>query len=100
MPPEWAALTVEKQLNDTDSTLAFFHRALELRRSRAEFAGNRVEWLAAPRGALVFARGDHGLRCALNTGKRALPLPDGDLLLSSAPLVDGKLPPNAAAWLV
>ena len=42
-----------------------------------EFTGNRVEWLAAPRGALVFARGEHGLRCALNTGKRAQPLPDG-----------------------
>jgi alpha-glucosidase len=27
-------------------------------------------------------------------------LPDGELLLSSAPLVDGKLPPNTAAWLV
>jgi alpha-glucosidase len=48
----------------------------------------------------VFARGDDRLRCALNTGKRPLPLPDGDLILSSAPLVDRKLPPNAAAWLV
>jgi alpha-glucosidase len=100
IPPEWAALTVEKQLSETDSTLAFFQHALEIRRSRAEFTGNRVEWLAAPRGALVFARGDDGLRCALNTGKRPLPLPDGDLILSSAPLVDRKLPPNAAAWLV
>ena len=100
MPPEWAALTVEKQLNETDSTLSFFRHALEIRRSRAEFTGNRVEWLAAPRGALVFARGDDGLRCALNTGKRPVPLPDGELILASAPLVDGKLPPNAAAWLV
>ena len=42
-----------------------------------------------------------GLRCVLNTGKRPLPLPDGEvLILASAPMVDGKLPPNAAAWLV
>jgi len=100
MPPEWAALTVEKQLSENGSTLAFFQRALEIRRSRAEFTGNRVEWLTARRGALVFARGEHGLRCALNTGKRAQPLPDGEVILTSAPLVDGKLPPNAAAWLV
>jgi alpha-glucosidase len=100
IPPKWAALTVEKQLSEPDSTLAFFQRALEIRRSRAEFTGNRVEWLAASRGALVFARGDDGLRCTLNTGKRPLPLPDGDLIMSSAPLVDRKLPPNAAAWLV
>ena len=100
MPQEWAALTVEKQLADTDSTLSFFHRALEIRRTRAEFTGSRVEWLDAPPGALVFARGDDGLRCALNVGKRAVPLPAGDPILTSAPLVDGKLPPNAAAWLV
>jgi alpha-glucosidase len=103
MPPEWATLTVEKQLNEPDSTLSFFRHALEIRRARAEFTGNRVEWLAAPRGALLFARGDDGasgLRCALNTGKRPIALPDGELILASAPLVAGKLPPNAAAWLV
>jgi alpha-glucosidase len=40
------------------------------------------------------------MRCALNTGKRPVALPDGELILASAPLVDGKLPANAAAWLV
>jgi alpha-glucosidase len=100
MPPQWAALTVEKQLSQTHSTLTFFRRALELRSSRAEFTGNRVKWLSAPRGALMFARGEHGLRCVLNAGKRALSLPDGKAILTSAPLIDQKLPPNAAAWLV
>ncbi|MDT5308068.1 MAG: alpha-glucosidase [Mycobacterium sp.] len=100
MPQGWATLTVEKQLNDVDSTLSFFQRALKIRRTRREFSGNRVEWLDAPQGALVFGRGDDGLRCALNTGKGAVPLPDGDPILTSAPLVDGRLPPNAAAWLV
>jgi alpha-glucosidase len=98
IPPEWAALTVEKQLADADSTLSFFRRALELRRERAEFAGVEIEWLAGPRGALMFRRG--GLICALNAGKRSLALPDGELILSSASLVGGRLPSNAAAWLV
>ena len=49
IPPEWAALTVEKQLDAADSTLSFFRRALELRRSRAEFDGAAIEWLARPR---------------------------------------------------
>ena len=35
MPADWAALTVEKQQADPDSTLSFFRRALELRRERA-----------------------------------------------------------------
>jgi alpha-glucosidase len=38
--------------------------------------------------------------CALNAGPRTMALPDGELLLASGALVDGKLPPNTAAWLV
>jgi alpha-glucosidase len=99
IPPAWESLTVEKQLLNADSTLSFFQHALELRRSRAEFAGERIEWLEAPQGALAFAR-DDGLCCVLNAGKRPVPLPDGEPILTSAPLVDGELPGNAAAWLV
>ena len=39
MPADWAALTVEKQSAIADSTLSFFQRALELRRTRTEFDG-------------------------------------------------------------
>ena len=75
MPPEWAALTVEKQLADADSTLSFFQHALEIRRSRAEFAGEGIDWLDIAPDALAFARHGGGLRCVLNTGNRPLPLP-------------------------
>ena len=98
LPAEWSALTVEKQLVSPDSTLSFFRRAIELRRSRPEFGGLAVEWLDSPADALVF-RLSSGLLCALNAGRRAMPLPDGEVLLASGPLADGKLPPNTAAWL-
>jgi alpha-glucosidase len=100
IPPEWADLTVEKQLSDPDSPLSFFRHALALRRTRAEFDGAGVEWLPAPDGAMIFRRSDGGLVCVLNAGDEPLALPDGDVILSSAPLTDGALPPNAAAWLV
>jgi alpha-glucosidase len=90
---------VEKQLLNADSTLSFFQRALEIRRTHFGFTGDGIEWLDAPRGTLAFARGDDGLRCVLNAGKQPIPLPDGEPILTSAPLLDGKLPPNAAAWL-
>jgi alpha-glucosidase len=99
MPPDWAALTVEKQLADADSTLSFFQHALEIRRSRSEFAGEGIDWLDIAPDALAFVRHGGGLRCVLNTGKRPLPLPSGEVLLASAPTIDGMLPANAAAWL-
>jgi alpha-glucosidase len=99
MPAEWAPLTAEKQSADADSTLSFFQRAIELRRSSSEFDGNGLEWLAAPRDALIFRRGG-GLVCALNAGKRPIALPPGEVIFASSPLVDGALPPDAAAWLV
>jgi alpha-glucosidase len=99
LPAGWAALTVEKQNDDPTSVLAFYRRAIELRRNRGEFDGSTIEWLDSPVDTLAFRR-NGGLVCVLNAGTRAIPLPDGDVLLASAELVDGELPPDAAAWLV
>jgi len=99
LPADWTALTVEKQNDDPASTLAFYRRAIELRRGRREFDGSTIDWLDSPTGTLAF-RGSAGLVCVLNAGTRAIPLPDGDVLLASAELVDGELPPDAAVWLV
>ncbi|BBX62510.1 alpha-glucosidase AglA [Mycobacterium saskatchewanense] len=100
MPPEWAALTIEKQDADAGSTLSFFRRIIQLHRERPEFDGGEIDWLAAPAGALVFRRRGGGLVCALNAGTHPIPLPPGEVIAASAPLSDGELPPDAAAWLV
>ncbi|OBI80998.1 glycoside hydrolase family 13 protein [Mycobacterium sp. E740] len=98
MPPQWAELTVAKQLDDPTSTLTLFRRAFELRSGRPEFDGS-IEWVSSPADTLMFRRGS-GLLCALNAGPRTVALPDGEILLTSGPLADGALPPNTAAWLV
>ena len=97
MPADWATLTVEAQTDDPDSTLTLFRRAIELRHGRevirrAASSGStsrRVRWRsAAPTGW-----------CACSTrAPTPVALPDGDVLIASA-LVDGELPPDAAAWL-
>ncbi len=97
MPPQWAGLTVEKQLADPDSTLALYRKAIEFRSTRRDFSGDAVEWLPTTDGELIFRCG--GLVCALNAGHRPLELPDGRLILVSGPLADGRLSPNTAAWL-
>ncbi|OBI85833.1 alpha-amylase [Mycobacterium asiaticum] len=99
MPADWAALTVGKQRADTGSTLAFFREVIRLREARAEFEGTAIDWLSSPTGVLIFRRRGGGLVCVLNAGDRPVALPPGELLLSSAPLVDGRLPADSAAWL-
>ncbi len=99
MPDDWAALTVERQQADAGSTLALFRRLIGLRKARTEFAGDVIEWLPALPDAVVFRRAG-GVVCALNAGRAPIALPPGELIASSAPLLDGALPPDAAAWLV
>lgn len=95
MPAEWASLTVEHQLADPTSTLAFYRAAVQLRSSRAEFDGGGIEWLEES----VFRR-PGGLVCALNAGPDPLPLPAGEVLLASGPLTGDTLPPDTAVWVV
>jgi alpha-glucosidase len=99
MPQEWATLTVEKQTADPESTFSFFRHVIKVRKERTEFRGEEIDWLEAPRGALMFRRRGGGAVCALNAGRRPIPLPPGELIVASAPLVNGQLAPDAAAWL-
>ncbi|UZJ23836.1 glycoside hydrolase family 13 protein [Rhodococcus antarcticus] len=100
VPPEWVSLTVEAQLEDPGSMLSLYRGALEVRSTRPEFSGTDLEWYGAPAGCLAFRRKGGGLVCALNTSSEPVPVPPGEVLLSSVPLVDGLLPPDAAVWLV
>lgn len=99
MPQEWAKLTVEKQIADPESTFSFFQHLIKLRKERTEFDGEEIDWVDAPRDALIFRRRGGGAVCAVNAGRRPIPLPPGELIVASAPLVNGRLAPDAAAWL-
>ncbi|MEU0060931.1 DUF3459 domain-containing protein, partial [Streptomyces sp. NPDC006334] len=50
-------------------------------------------------GVLAFARTD-GWRCVVNLSPEPVPLPPGEVLMSSAPLDDGgALGPDTTVWL-
>ncbi|PPK69011.1 glycoside hydrolase family 13 protein [Actinokineospora auranticolor] len=100
VPPEWAALTVEAQLEDPDSMLSLYRAALELRKTHAGFGGTELEWYGAPPGCFAYRRKGGGLICALNTSDAPVPLPPGEILLSSGPMAGDELPPETAVWLV
>ena len=59
-------------------------------------ADDEVTWETGADGRLVARRGGFALVVAMGDG--AVPLPPGEVLLTSAPLDAGRLPPDAAAW--
>jgi alpha-glucosidase len=71
---------------------------LALRHSSAAFGGDEVAWLPAPDGCLAFRR-PGGLVCLLNLSGAPVPLPEGEVLLASAPVTDGQLPVDSGVWL-
>jgi alpha-glucosidase len=97
-PPHWAPHTAEAQAAEPNSFLTLYRSALRTRRPLWQNAGP-VEWLSAPAGVLAFARGR--AQCWVNTGTDDVELPGTfDIALSSAPTVNGFLPPDTAVWLV
>lgn len=99
-PAKWANRTVKAQMDDPESMLWFYRRALHIRREYGSGHGTPLHWYQAPEGCLAFRCGEHGLICALNTTPEPVALPDGELLLSSEHAPEGVLTGNSAAWLI
>jgi alpha-glucosidase len=102
MPDAWAALTVEAQVADPASMLSLYRAAMRLRRVRRALGRGSVRWVegTAP-SVLAFdmVGADETVRVVANFGDAAVALPDGECLLVSSPLEDGRLPSDASAWV-
>ena len=106
MPEDWAHLTAQAEGVDPGSMLSLYRSALRIRREHPALGSGTMRWLessdvpeAGHDDVLLFVR-DPGLVCALNCGDEPATLPaHREVLLSSAPVGDGMLPGNAAAWL-
>lgn len=98
MPEGWEQLTAEAQAADDGSMLSLYRAALALRASSALFRGEDLQWLQSPDRCVAFRRSG-GLTCFVNLSGAPVVLPEGRVLLSSAPVDDGKLPDDAAVWL-
>jgi len=98
-PAEFGEQTVARQLEDTTSTLSLYRRAIELRRRHVSDPTAPVEWYGAPPGCLAFRPAGSALVCALNTSDVAVPLPPGDVVLSSGACDADVLAPDTAVWL-
>ncbi|GAA1921581.1 glycoside hydrolase family 13 protein [Nocardioides lentus] len=92
-PEAWAALSVERQQADEDSTLAFYRRALAARRAHAADLPAEVA-VAVDDDVLLLRRGD--LVCQVNCGETPVDPPAGEVLVCS-----GATPgaPDSATWV-
>jgi alpha-glucosidase len=98
-PAAWASLTVEAQAADPRSMLSLYRTMLAIRRADADLRAPGLRWLVAPADVLAFGRGDRFV-CLTNVSSEPVPLPgDTSPVLASQPLMDGRLPVDATAWL-
>ncbi|WP_416348839.1 alpha-amylase family glycosyl hydrolase [Microbacterium sp. STN6] len=98
-PAEWAALSVQAQQSDPSSMLWLYREALRVRRQQPGLGDGPLAWISGPDGVLAFARGTAFVNVT-NLSERDVALPEHlSILLSSAPLHDGMLPPDSTVWL-
>ena len=98
VPAEWSSFTVSAELDDPESTLTLYRKALRLRRQLPELHSNSFVWQQAPADCLAYRRGPN-LVVALNAGDITVPLPPGEIVLASSDIDGDKLPANTAVWL-
>ena len=99
-PEHWAQLSVEAEDADRRSMLWLYRDALRLRRELPQLGsgGGELVWTGEEPDVLGFTRGQ-GFICMVNTGTAPIPLPPGDVVLSSVPIEGGQLPSDAAVWI-
>ncbi len=97
-PAGWGTYSVQAQRGDPDSMLALYRAALRLRRSFSDDETFSWDDRHNIGDVLAFRRAGNIL-ILVNTGATAIPLPPGELVLSSAPPEAGFLPADATAWL-
>ncbi|MDJ1113586.1 glycoside hydrolase family 13 protein [Microbacterium dauci] len=102
VPLGWGTRSVQVQQDDPDSLL---HLVRSTTRLRAQLlveggldAAATSTWAVTDDGLVTCRRSD-GVVVALAMGAQAVALPEGEVLASSHPLVEGLLPPDTAAWI-
>jgi alpha-glucosidase len=88
---------VEEQEDDPASTLSLYRRALALRGDLQ--VPEQLEWVATEAADVIRFRRPHGWEVVMNFGTAPVDLPDGEVLVASGPLDEGRLPGETAVWL-
>lgn len=93
----WGSFSVESQEKNNDSTLHLYRKALAIRSREEGLGDGPMTWIELGKDLLAFSRPGNFL-CIVNFGAE-VSLPAGEILLSSAPLDNGRLPSDTAVWI-
>ena len=97
--PAWfGPLSVQAQEHDPASTLVMYRQALGWRRRLR--TAESLEWVPGGDGQVLHFSRPGGWQSVTNFGSLAVPLPHGTVLVASALLADGQLPPDTTAWIL
>ena len=104
--PAWfAGHAVDAEETDEGSMLHYYRRALALRAELLTATGDTfLTWVDGYDDQVIAYRRPTAdgrvLTSVTNFGARSVELPEGEVLLASAELEDGKLPTDATAWVI
>ncbi len=97
-PADWGERSVRAQSGDPDSTLELYRRAIAARGAFA--ADESFAWDPdLDKGDVLAFRRGAGWLVLVNTGATPVPLPEGEVVVASAPLDGAVLPGDTAVWL-
>jgi alpha-glucosidase len=91
-------MSVAAQEGVPGSTLELYRTTLEMRAKHLS-GDESLEWVGSTPETLGFRRGAD-VTVLVNFGQDPVPVPQGEVLVSSDDIVDGMLPPDSAVWVV
>jgi alpha-glucosidase len=95
--PQWfGKYSVEAESGVTNSPLEIFRKALALRRELQ--CAEEITWHKTTRENVLHFSRPNGWNCIINFKGGKYQMPAGEVLLSTQPLVDGKIPPATTVW--
>lgn len=96
-PEGWGEVSVAAQDGVEGSMLELYRAAMRIRRERLT-GDESLTWLDAPDGVLMFQR-PGGVTVVVNCSDTPIPLPRGEVLVSSEPGITTMVPTDAAVWV-
>ena len=95
--PNWFGdYSVEVEEKDAHSPLAIYRRALELRKDLQ--TKEEIKWHKTSDVSVLHFSRPNGWNCITNFRAQEYTMPKGEILLSSKPLVNGKIPAGTTVW--